>query len=121
MMARRRSGSRQASSKPVRRSEEFWRGLIAEQSTTGESAREICERFDLNPRTLRWWRWRLRDEPHEIENTAGEFLAVRVIPEALPVGTGVEVILGGGRRIQVSPGFSPEVLAQVVAILEQTP
>jgi hypothetical protein len=30
----------------------------------------------------------------------------------------IEVVLGQGRRIAVGPGFDPETLRQVVAILE---
>ena len=37
-----------------RRGREFWLGVVADQASTGESTRAICERLGLNANTLNW-------------------------------------------------------------------
>ncbi|HEY2157419.1 MAG TPA: hypothetical protein VGH33_17455, partial [Isosphaeraceae bacterium] len=48
------------------------------------------------------------------------FLPIQ-IAHVVPDRTGVEVVLGPGRRIVVEPGFDPETLRRVVAVLEDRP
>jgi len=120
-MAKRHSSKRSAPT-ATRRGREFWRKVVAEQDSTGESGREISERLDLNANTLNWWRWRLRHETAQPEADAiPEFLPVRVLGGELPLDSVVEVALSNGRKVRVSPGFSPELLAQVVTTLEALP
>jgi hypothetical protein len=39
----------------------------------------------------------------------------------VPDRTGVEIVLGPGRRIVITPGFDSETLRRVVAVLEDRP
>ena len=41
--------------------EAYWRGLIDEQSSSGESIAAFCRRRDVSPASLYSWRKRLRD------------------------------------------------------------
>ena len=50
----------------MRRGREFWRGLVGEVDA-GERIGDVARRHRVQPRTLSWWRWKLRsdgrDEP----------------------------------------------------------
>ena len=37
-----------------------WRALVEAHACSGLTTRAFAEREDVNPRTLAWWRWRLR-------------------------------------------------------------
>ena len=40
---------------------EYWRGLVAEVDA-GETIAEVARRHRVRPKTLSWWRWKLRSE-----------------------------------------------------------
>jgi hypothetical protein len=56
---------------------------------------------------------------------AAAFLPVRIAEptarDEAPARTGVEVVLGSGQRVVIAPGFDPETLRRVVAVLEGRP
>jgi hypothetical protein len=60
-----------------------------------------------------------------LPDPAPAFLPVRIAQatarDEAPDRTGVEVVLGPTRRIVVTPGFDPETLRRVVAVLEDRP
>ena len=112
-----------------------WAALIDQWHDSGLSLPEFCGRRGLNPGTMRGWvykrgqRTAIDRARHEAQagRDPGEpvptFLPVR-IAEPIPAaaaGSGVEVVLGPGRRIAVAPGFDPETLRRVVAALEGRP
>jgi hypothetical protein len=45
---------------------------------SGESAREFAESRGVNPRTLQWWRWRLRIDAKEDRTPSPRFVPVTV-------------------------------------------
>ena len=110
-----------------------WAALIDQWQDSGLSLPAFCERRGLNPGTMRGWVYKRdqrlaidlsRREPHAGPALDGQaptpaFLPVR-LAEPVPTGAtgpGVEVVLGPGRRIAVAPGFDPETLRRVVAVL----
>lgn len=114
-----------------------WAALIDEWQDSGLSLPAFCERRGLNPGTMRGWVYKrgqrlaidqARREAHAGPALDGQaptlaFLPVR-LAEPAPTGAagpGVEVVLGPGRRIMVAPGFDPETLRRVVAVLEDRP
>ena len=114
-----------------------WAALIDEWLDSGLSLTDFCERRGLNLGTMRGWVYKrghrraldqARREAHAGRATDGEasaptFLPVR-LTEPIPIATagpGVEVVLGSSRRIVVAPGFDPETLRRVVAVLEDRP
>jgi hypothetical protein len=121
----------------TRRGAAGWAALIDEWRDSGLSLPAFCERRGLNRGTMQGWVYkrghRLAVEQARREAHAGRapgeqtprttFLPVR-LAEPAPIeaaGPGVEVVLGLGRRIVVAPGFDPETLRRVVAVLEGRP
>jgi hypothetical protein len=113
-----------------------WAALIDQWQDSGLRLPAFCERHGLNPGTMRGWVYkrghrRAIDQAREVhadrspdEGTpTPTFLPVR-LTEPLPgptAGPGIEVVLGPTRRIAVAPGFDPETLRRVVAVLEDRP
>jgi len=121
----------------VRRPAAEWAALIDEWHASGLSLPVFCRRRGLNTGTMQGWVYK-RAHKGAIERARGEacdadavgegppaaaaFLPVRVVgPESGHEGTGrsgVEIVLGAGRRVVIEAGFDPETLRRVVAVLE---
>jgi hypothetical protein len=119
-----------------------WAVLIDEWRRGGLSLPAFCKRRDLSRGTMQNWVYkpalRRAVEDARRASQAGRrapvataerpapppaFLPVRLTevtaPTPEPTGrSAIEVVLGGGRRIVVGPGFDPETLRLVVAALE---
>ncbi len=50
-----------------RRSRSEWRRICAASYASGLTVREFAACEGVNPRTLSWWRWELRDEAMKAE------------------------------------------------------
>lgn len=119
-----------------------WAVLIDEWRRGGLGLPAFCKKRDLSRGTMQNWVYkpalRLAVEDARRASQAGcsapvataerptptpAFLPVRLAeitaPTPEPMGrSAIEVVLGGGRRIVVGPGFDPETLRLVVAALE---
>lgn len=80
---------------------EAWRGLIAEQSESGESIRVFCEAREISEHCFGYWKKRLRNEVTATHATSSRFIAVsrRVRDTAMRgprihLPNGVEIALG---------------------------
>lgn len=121
----------------IRRPAAEWAALIDQWQGSGLSLPAFCQRRGLNTGTMQGWVYkrthrgaieRARREskapeaPGEDPSVAAAFLPVRVMGAAPePDGTdcsGVEIVLGVGRRVVLSAGFDSETLRRVVAVLE---
>ena len=93
-----------------------WRGLISEQSGSGQTIVAFCRERGLTTSQFYTWRKRLRG------SAAEQFLEVQVArPAARPIPSkrgAIEIRLAEGRCVLVEPGFDPEHLRAVVAALE---
>jgi transposase-like protein len=93
-----------------------WRGLVSEQSGSGQSIATFCKERGLPAWQFFAWKKRLR------RAAAGAFLEVQVVrepPQAAAVNSrAIEIHLAEGRRILVEPGFDAGHLRAVVAALE---
>lgn len=93
-----------------------WRGLIKEQSGSGQSVAVFCRDRGLTTGQFFAWKTRLRRAAEEqfvevqVERTAAQAPKTR--------SNAIEVHLAEGRRIFVEPGFNPDHLRAVVAALE---
>jgi hypothetical protein len=109
----------------------YWRAESAEVivrawEQSGETLTAFARRHGLGRERLARWRTRLRKAP----SPAGlRFHAVTVRkspaagvapsgPETVAGGSGLELVVRGGRRIRVGCGFDPEVLVELVRVLE---
>ena len=93
-----------------------WRGLISEQSGSGQTIVAFCRERGLTTSQFYTWRKRLRG------SAAERFLEVQVAkPAARPTpakrGT-IEIRLAEGLSVLVEPGFDRDHLRAVVAALE---
>lgn len=112
-----------------------WAALIDQWHDSGLSLPAFCKRRGLNLGTMQGWVYKrghrlaidqVRRQAHDDRNPdektpAATFLPVHLTEPIASVGPGVEVVLGSGRRIVVAPGFDPETLRRVVAVLEDHP
>ena len=93
-----------------------WRGLISEQSGSGQTIAAFCRDRGLTTSQFYTWRNRLR------KSTAEQFLEVQVAkPAARPIPSkrgAIEIRLAEGRSVRVEPGFDPDHLRAVVTALE---
>jgi hypothetical protein len=123
----------------VRREAAEWARLIDQWRQSGLSLPTFCQRHDLSRGTMQNWVYKpsLKQAVEQARrqarpaNTPGPdspgpddqppaFLPIQ-IADGMPASTGVAVVLGPGRRIVVGPGFDPETLRRVVAVLEGRP
>ena len=93
--------------------------LAAEFEASGLTQREFCERRGVALSTLARYVKRYRQRPAEAEG-APRWVAVEVAKsESGTGGSGLSVVLGEGRRIEVGRGFDAATLRQLVAALER--
>ena len=129
-----------------RRQAADWAALIDEWRQSGCSLPDFCRRHGLSRGTMQNWVYkpalqRAVDEARRaIQAIAADpshadglppsepsptFLPVHVVemtPASPPPDrSGVEVVVGAGRRILLEAGFDPETLRRVVAVLEGRP
>jgi hypothetical protein len=127
----------------VRRQAAEWAELIDEWRRSRLSLPEFCQRNGLSRGTMQNWVYKpalkraveearreaqgqAMDPGHGDEPPASApapaFLPVRVIdaePGHEATGrSGVEIVLGAGRRVVIGAGFDSETLRRVVAVLE---
>jgi hypothetical protein len=120
-----------------------WDGLFRRWRGSGLTQAEFCSRHRIPIHSFRYRLYRsdartaalvadrpaasTRPAPSPDGERTTDFLPVRVVDVVRPQedssapaspGRPVEVILDGGRRIAVPPGFDADTLLRVVAILE---
>ena len=99
------------------------RQLVSAFQTSGLRAWEFCQRHGLAPSTLRRNLQRAGAGSSAPAQPAVHFVALKVNGVAPPAkkasaAAGLEVVLAGGRRIAVGPGFDVATLGQLVRALE---
>lgn len=130
----------------VRRQAAEWAALIDQWRRSGLSLPAFCRIHGLSRGTMQNWVYKpaLKRAVEEarresLSNPAGPghfegIPAAEPSPAFLPVHvaevpaaslstrrSGVEVVLGSGRRVSLEAGFDPETLRRVVAVLEGRP
>jgi hypothetical protein len=95
-----------------------WRGLVSEQSQSGQTVAAFCRERGLRDSLFYDWKRRLR------EGEAAKFVEVRVKePVERPhltsgPGRAIEIRLSNGRSLLVEPGFDTLHLRALLAALE---
>jgi len=93
-----------------------WQRLLSEQKRSGERVAAFCRERQLCASHFYWWKKRLG------ANGAVKFLEVKLAAAAPALGAGqdrrVEVVLRNGRSLRVGPGFDPELVRALAAVLE---
>ena len=108
--------NRQRSSK-----ERFWRRMVRQWANSGQSIRQFCTEHELSEPNFYAWRRTIAQRDAE----ARHFVPVHVYPDEEPAGDGcgnrLELVLGAGRVLRVSPGFDGPTLRRLLALLEEGP
>jgi len=100
------------------RKQQQWQRWIRQWQASGLSVRAFCARYHLAQPSFYGWRRQLRQRQRQ---TTG-FVPVRVLPTPDPDDEQVlELVVAGGRRLRVPPGFDAATLRQLLAVLEEMP
>jgi hypothetical protein len=95
-----------------------WRGLVSEQSQSGQSVAAFCRERGLRAWHFYEWKKRLR------ESDGAKFVEVRISAPAEPVrpadarSSAIAIRLREGRSLVVEPGFDASHLRALLAVLE---
>jgi hypothetical protein len=111
-------------SAPKRRTRAEVKQLVAEFASSGMRRSEFCQSrglsFSTLDRHLKKLRWKRRRKPI---SSAGRLVRVELAARKLatPHGSsfGLAVVLPGGCRIEVHPGFDTSTFERLVGILER--
>ncbi len=98
----------------------YWRAVIRDAARSGLSTRAFCRQRKLHESQFYWWQRRLKEKRPSIStpgNGAASFALVSDEPTA--VDAGIELVLAGGRRLQIAKGVDEPTLRSVLAALEQ--
>lgn len=92
--------------------------LAAEFEASGLTQREFCQRHDVSPHTLaRYLKCYRQQNPPRNDTPRWVGVELSAITPAPP--SGLAVVLGAGRRIEVGRGFDAATLEQLVSALER--
>jgi len=92
--------------------ETYWRQILARLQQSELSVKAFCRQENICAHTLYMWRRRLK------QSRAVKFALVKVKPELRTSG-GLEVILPGGERLQMTGGVDAAALRTVLAVLRE--
>lgn len=103
----------------------YWQRFVNEWERSGQSQAAFCQARDLKLSTFRWWRHQLLQEAAESGQAKGSksqelFIPVRIVDTPSSPSAPIEILLPNTRRIQIHPGFDPNTLRQVLAVLDES-
>lgn len=108
-----------------------WNALLNDFRRSGLTQAEFCRRRQVSLHSFRKHLYVPRPSqpaPSHDRSSASitpSFLPVTILPEPIPSVTAspshLELILSQGRRIAVAPGFDPETLRRLIAVVEDCP
>lgn len=106
----------------ARETRAIWATRVVRWRRSGLNATAFARRERCNPRTLTYWRWRLRKtaagpSPRK-PSPAVSFVEVVTAPNVETVGAPVEVVLPAGYRLRVTAEVTPALLQTVRSALE---
>lgn len=100
--------------------------LVASQARSGLGVAEFARLHGIPPSRLSWWRWHLADgdrrraAARHAESAFAEAVVVSpraVAPRSNDAPAPVVLDLGGGRRVELRPGFDAETLKRLLAVV----
>ncbi len=97
-----------------------WSRIVDRSHRTPLTLREFAHREGVNPNTLAWWRWRLREEERPTPRRFAEVVMVepdRRGGDRRQPGQGGLVVQVGAARVEVDASSDLELLRAVVEVL----
>jgi hypothetical protein len=98
--------------------EAFWGEHVESWKSSGQTLAGYCRAHGLSEGGFYYWRKKLNGQAARCPQGQGAPAFVELELGARGAAA-VEVVLCGGRRVQVHPGFDERTLARVVEVLEQ--
>jgi hypothetical protein len=103
----------------------YWQRTIGEAARSGVSIREFCRQRRLRESQFYWWQRRLKEarQQRALPNShgapgGGPASFALVSEEPATMDAGIELVLGGRRRLRISRGVDQETLRRVLAAVE---
>jgi transposase-like protein len=104
-----------------RSKEQFWRRVIRQWDLGELSVRAFCRTHGLSEPSFYAWRRMLAQRDAQAKATP--FVPVQVVAEPrsaeAPACAALELVLEGGRRLRIEPGFDGPTLRRVLTLLEE--
>ena len=99
----------------------YWQRTISEAARSGMSIRAFCRQRRLRESQFYWWQHKLRSsrQPGTTPKAGRPASFALVSDEAGATDAGIELVLGGGRKLRIRRGVDEETLRAVLATLEQ--
>lgn len=95
-----------------------WAARVARWEQSGLTAERFATRERVNPRTLRFWKWKLRATPEPaLASPPAQAVTFLELVGTTP-STALEVVLPAGYRVGVAPGFDAATLRTLLTVLE---
>ena len=116
----------------ARASREIWAKRVERWKDSGLSAKEFAAEFDVSPKSLMFWKWKLgqlesaksgsstgRGKPRTRTARVASHRFVQLMPTSAstPPSTTLELVLRDGLVLRVAPGFDEATLLQVASLL----
>ncbi|MBZ5542590.1 MAG: transposase [Acidobacteriia bacterium] len=103
--------------------ERYWQRTIREAARSEMSIREFCRQHRLKESQFYWWQHKLKagrqDRPtRELGVNRGPARFALVSDEPEGTDSGIELLLGDGRRLRIRKGVDEETLRAVLAAVE---
>ena len=107
-----------------------WNALLNEFRRSGLTHAEFCHRHGISIHAFRRRLYQTSaPKPTPADplpsDSADHFLPVTILPDPIPATTAsrqpLELLLDNGRRIAVAPGFDPQTLRRLIAVVEERP
>ena len=104
----------------ARESRATWATRVARWTHSGLTAAAFAAREGVNPRTLAYWRWRLRTDGRSRVPARREaaFVELVVPPVAHDSVAPLEIVLPAGYRLRLGDAVVPDTLRTVLDVLE---
>lgn len=99
------------------RSREAAEELVREFEASGLKRKQFCEQRGLSLGTLDLYRKRLRLAEGGPE-PKGRFARVQISSQQGQVGSGLQLVLSGGLRVEVGESFNEETLKRLLSVIE---
>jgi transposase len=99
-----------------------WDERLKRWANSGRSIEAFAAREGIDPKRLKWWRWKLRPSSPPVSAPAvpgPRFVPVHVVDSPAGRADGgapLEIVLPNGRVVRVPPSFDAAALERVLAI-----
>jgi hypothetical protein len=101
---------------------ERWRRVFREWRASGQSVRGFCDQRKIAESQFWWWKRRLAGDIEAVTvEPEPAFLPVTIVEPLAPASAAIDIRLTSGHRLRVRSGCDRQLLADVVAMLEDRP